>query len=288
MAPKTSGPGLTLSSEQQATNSAVLDQDRSMPSTAPNQSIERAAAVLQAIGASETGSLRSSDVGRAIGLGPSTAGRLLTTLETLGYVHRHRDTQEYSVGTTVLALATQALNHNPVHRESRAAAQELAQRIGLTANVGVLDGNSCIYLCHFEGALAPKSHTMIGMRQPLHASALGKCLMLDLTRDQRRQLLGDTLPTYTEHTITDEAELTANLDAGRSRGWCDENQELALGRFCVAAPIRGATGAIVAALSISGRVSTLRTLDQESITENLIEVADRISVGLGLISAVPH
>jgi IclR family transcriptional regulator, acetate operon repressor len=259
-----------------------------MPSAPPNQSVERAAAVLRALGASESGSMRSSDIARAIGLGTSTTGRLLATLESLEYVRRDPDTQGYSIGTAVLELASQGLNHNAVHRESRSAAQELAQRIGLTANVGVQDGASCIYLCHFEGALAPKSHTMIGMRQPLHASALGKALMLDLSEDQRRELLGDDLPRFTEHTLTDHAELTADLGESAARGWCVENQELALGRFCIAAPIRNASGRIAAAISISGRITVLRNLEMATLAEDLIEVADRISVGLGMISAVAH
>lgn len=259
-----------------------------MATTPPNQSIERAAAVLGALGASEHGAMRASDVARAIGLGTSTTGRLLATLESLEYVHRDPETQGYTVGRAVLELASQGLNHNPVHRESRAAAQELAHRIGLTANVGVQDDASCIYLCHFEGSLAPKSHTMIGMQQPLHASALGKALMLDLSQDDRRALLGDDLARYTEHTLTGHDALTADLAASSARGWTVENQELALGRFCIAAPIRGASGRIVAALSISGRVTQLRERDMDSLAEELIEVADRISVGLGMISAVAH
>ncbi len=258
-----------------------------MATTPPNQSIERAAAVLGALGASD-GAVRASDIARAIGLGTSTTGRLLATLESLEYVRRDPETQAYSVGRAVLELASQGLNHNPVHRESRSAAQELAHRVGLTANVGVQDAASCIYLCHFEGSLAPKSHTMIGMRQPMHASALGKALMLDLSEDERRALLGDDLARYTDHTITTHDALTADLVASAGRGWCEENQELALGRFCIAAPIRNASGRIAAALSISGRLTQRRDRDLDSLAEDLIEVADRISVGLGMISAVAH
>ncbi|GAA4177867.1 IclR family transcriptional regulator [Gryllotalpicola koreensis] len=258
-----------------------------MPTAAPNQSIERAAAVLAALGASENGAMRASDIGRAIGLGASTTGRLLATLEKLEYVRRDSETQGYVIGTAVLELASQGLNHNPVHRESRALAQELAHRVGLTANVGVRDGAECVYLCHFEGELAPKNHTMVGLRQPLHASGLGKCLLLDLGEEERVRLLGEKLPRFTTHTITDHHALTTDLDEARERGWAIENQELALGRFCVAAPIRGATGRVVAAISISGRLTFLRQRTMDSLAEDLIEVADRISVALGMISAVP-
>lgn len=229
--------------------------------------------------------MRTSDIGRAIGLGASTTGRILATLEKLGYVRR--EPQGFAIGTTILALASQGLNHNTVHRESRTAAQELAHRVDLTANVGVLDGNSCIYLCHFEGSLAPKSHTMVGMRQPLHASALGKSLILDMTANDRRNMLGYLHP-YTDKTITDHELLTQDLDEARHRGWCVENQELALGRVCIAAPIRNAAGRIAAALSISGQMKVLWSKDMDALAEDLIEVTDRISVGLGLISAVPR
>ncbi|GAA1488165.1 IclR family transcriptional regulator [Brachybacterium sacelli] len=256
-----------------------------MANTPSNQSIERAVAVLQAIGTADAESVRASDIARIIDLGASTTGRILATLENLGYVRR--GPQGYRIGTAALLLASQGLNHDPVHRESRARAQELAQRIGLTSNVGVRDEGRAIYLCHFEGARASKSHTMIGMDQPLHASALGKCLLLDLSEQERISLLGD-LPKYTERTITDHADLGADLDVARRRGWAMEDQEVALGRFCAAAPIRDARGRIVAALSISGRISDLRSLDLPMVTEDVIEVADRISVGLGMITAVPE
>lgn len=252
------------------------------------QGIGRAASVLAVLGASTTGPLRASDIARATGLGTSTTARLLGTLEELGYVTKSADSPSYAIGATILALASEGLNQNPVHRESRAPAQELAQRIGLSVNVGVLDGSSLIYLCHFEGALAPKSHSMIGLRQPLHASALGKCLLLDLDADGLRALLGEEpLPRYTANTITEHAALAAELATARERGVCMEDQELALGRLGIAAPIRDANARVVAAISISGRLSLMRERDLDVLTEDLIEVADRISVGLGLISAIP-
>ena len=252
------------------------------------QGIGRAAAVLTALGEAKAGALRASDIARAIGLGASTTARLLASLEELGYVRREADSQLYAIGTTILSLGSQALNHNPVHRESRAAAELLAQRTGLSVNVGILDGTSLIYLCHFEGALAPKSHTMVGMRQPLHASGLGKCLLLGFDESRRRDLLGEHLERYTVHTIVDHAALTASLADAADRGYCREEQELALGRLSMAAPIRDSSGAIVAGISVSGRLSVVREIDQDDLAEQLIETADRVSVGLGLISAVPR
>jgi IclR family acetate operon transcriptional repressor len=252
------------------------------------QGLGRAAAVLAALGASTSGPLRASDLSRATGLGASTMARLLGTLEELGYVRKLPDTQGYTIGHAVLALASAGLNQNPVHREARAPAQELAQRVGLSVNVAVADATSAIYLCHFEGHLAPKSHTMVGLRQPIHASALGKALLLGSSADERRALLGEgPFPRFTAHTLTTHDALTADLAASAERGSCIEEQELALGRLCVAAPVRDATGRVVAAISVSGRLSVMRTHGVDALGEDVIETADRISVGLGMISAVP-
>jgi IclR family acetate operon transcriptional repressor len=252
-----------------------------------NQSIGRAAAVLSALGESKTGSMRASDIARAIGLGASTTSRLLGTLEELGYVRKESDGLSYHIGMAIVALSSLALNQNPVHRESRVAAQDLAQRTGLSVNVAVPDGAGLVYLCHFEGPLAPKAHTMVGMSQPMHGSALGKCLMLDMTEDQRIALLGPTLPSYTANTIASHQQLTSDLRESAKLGRCTEIEELALGRLCVAAPIRDSSGTIVAAISVSGRLSVMRSHDVDALSEEVIEVADRVSIGLGLITAIP-
>lgn len=250
-----------------------------------HQGMGRAAAVLTAIGAATDGPPRASDIARATGLGPSTMARLLTSLEELGYVRRVGDTPGYTIGSAILRLASEGLNQHPVHREARAITQELAHRTGFSANVAVRDGDRLIYLCHFEGDRAQKSHSMVGMSQPLHASALGKCLLLDTDAAERRELLGD-LPAFTANTIADHDALTAELARVRAAGSAVEDGELALGRLSVAAPVRDATGAVVAAISISGRLTLMREYGFEALTEDVIEAADRISVGLGLISVV--
>lgn len=253
------------------------------------QGIARAASVLAALGGSTTGGMRASEIGRVTELGASTMARLLSSLEELDYVTKDAESQLYTIGPAILKLSSQGLNQNAVHRESRVVAEALAQQTGLSVNVATRHGAQAVYLCHFEGSLAPKAHTMIGMPQPLHASGLGKCLLLDMTESERRELLGDEpLASFTVNTITDHGALAADLAVSLDRGACVEDQELALGRLCIAAPIRDASGGVVASISVSGRLTVMREQDIHALTEHMIEAADRISVGLGMISAVPH
>lgn len=249
------------------------------------QGFGRADAVLAAIGGSTSGTMRGSDIARATGLGASTITRLLATLSELGYVARSPEGSGYTIGPTVLRLASEGLNQSPVYRQSRAIAQELAHRTGFSANVAVRDGAHLVYLSHFEGEHARKDHSMVGMGQPLHASGLGKCLLVDTDEPERRALLPE-LPAYTEHTITTHDALSREIARVARAGSAIEDQELALGRVSAAAPIRDAHGGIAGAISISGRLSLVRDAGIETLTEDVIEAADRITVGLGLITAV--
>ena len=252
-----------------------------------NQSVERAITVLSAFG--DGRSLRVSEVAQRAGLGQSTTSRLLATLEALEFVDRDPVSTLYRIGPAVVPLAGVALNQHPVHRAARQPAQELAASLGLGVNVSVRRGDSLSYLCNFEGRSAPRSFVLIGQRNPLHATGMGKCLLVALSAEQRRVLLPD-LHQFTPTTVASHEDLDQVIaDVGR-KGYAIEREELALGRACVAAPILNDSGEVVAALSISGPLSAIDLDTREhELSRVAIEVADSISISLGYMgpAAVP-
>lgn len=257
---------------------------RESPSGA--QTVERAISLLTAFEQTK-GELRVSELVEITGLGQSTVSRLLATLEAAGFVSRDSRSGLYRIGDRLVGLAALALNQILVHREARQVAQSLACELGLGANVAELDGDAMRYLCHFEGALAPRSFTMIGHRSPLHATAMGKAVLSSLSRAEVERLLpeGD-LVSYTPHTLTSHEALHESLDVIRSRGYATEIEELAFGRACIAAPIRDRGGNAVAALSVSGPLSALNLNQrQHELALNVIERADTVSVALGYVAS---
>lgn len=250
-----------------------------------NQSVERSAAILAVFtqGGPAVGTqLRVADVARAIGLGVSTTSRLLATLEKVGFVQRDPISQLYSLGAALITLGGSAVNQHPVHRAARQIAQNLAASLGLGANVAVRDGASLFYLCNFEGEKAPRSFVLTGQRNPLPATGLGKCLLSGLDTTQRRSLLGDSWQSYTQRSIVDHQHLDAEMADIVAKGYATEVEELALGRACVAAPIRGADGSVAAALSVSGPLTAMDLQDREArLAAVVIEAADSVSVALG-------
>lgn len=250
-----------------------------------NQSVERAVSVLKVFLAGRP-ELRVSDVAKATGLGTSTASRLLATLETLEFVERDELSGLYRLGTAPITLGGVALNQNPVHREARQAAQDLAASTGLGVNVAVRQADAMFYLLNFEGRLAPRSFVLTGQRKPLHATGIGKCLLLGLSAEERRQLI-PALQPFTPSTITTHEALDAELAATVGRGYGKEVEELAFGRACVAAPIRDLSRSVVAAISISGPLSAIDLAGREAeLARTIIEIADSISIGLGYVGPV--
>ncbi|MFG3257227.1 IclR family transcriptional regulator [Streptomyces sp. NPDC048172] len=251
-----------------------------------NQSVERAAAVLRALRRGRPAQ-RVSDLAGATGLSFSTASRILATLEAAGLVQRAPDGQCYELGGEVLSLAGAALNHHPVHREARPVAQRLAWELGLGANLAVRRGGELFYLHHVEGGLAPRPYTLLGQRNPLHATAMGKCLALGMTPEESARHLGPgPYRACTAHTLTDAAAWRAELARVAERGWAGEVEELALGRACVAAPVRDRTGTVVAALSVSGTLSAMALHEREAtLGRRVVEAADAVSLALGHVPA---
>lgn len=244
-----------------------------------NQSVERAALLLRALADAGHTRVRASDLATAAGLGLSTASRLLATLESLGFVERDPVTSLYRLGPLALRVGGAAANQQPVHREARQVAQNLAARLGLGVNVARRHDDRLVYLINAEGELAPRSFTLLGQSNPLHATGLGKCLLLGCTADERRAL---ELTAFTARTVTGLAALEKELDEVRARGYAMEVEELALGRACVAAPIRDREGAVVAAISVSGSLSALDLAHRrDELAQVVIETADTVSTALG-------
>lgn len=258
-----------------------------VPTPAGTQSVERAAAVLRAFlnGRPE---LRVSDVTRLAGLGMSTTSRLLATLESLDLVEKDPVSGLHRLGPALITFAGVALNHHPVYRAARQVAQRLAATLGLGANVAVRQHDQLFYLANFEGGLAPRGFTLMGRRAPLHATGLGKCLLLGTAPEQRRKILPTaSLTRFTPATVTSHEKLDDALAEAAARGYATEVEELALSRACVATPIRSADGGIVAAISVSGPLSAIDLPRREDgLARSLIEAADEISVGLGYLG--PH
>jgi DNA-binding IclR family transcriptional regulator len=252
------------------------------------QSVERALSILNCFTDSEP-QLRVGDLARRLGLPQSTVSRLLTTMEALEFIERDPLTGMVRPGLQLVTLAGVSLNQIPVQRQAQTELSLVASELGLAANLAILRDDEIFYLTTFQGPKAPKQFTMIGKRNPVHCTAIGKTLLAYLPDDEREALLQRIeYPRHTPYTASSPDQLRSMLALVRQQGYATEREELALGRACVAAPIRDSTGKVIAAASISGPLSAL-ALDRREpeLVARVIEMTDRISWNLGWVTVSP-
>ena len=87
----------------------------------------------------------------------------------------------------------------------------------------------------------------------------------------------------TRHTITDPQRLKRELEAVRKKGIAQDKEELNLGVKCVAAPIRNRSGAVVAAISLSGPAQRFTQAAIRRFEKDLKQASMEISQILGFV-----
>lgn len=80
----------------------------------------------------------------------------------------------------------------------------------------------------------------------MHCTGLGKAMLAYMPQTDI------PLPSFTSQTICDPATLQSELSVVRERGYAIDNMEHEVGIKCVAVPVFGTDGRVIAAVSVSG------------------------------------
>ncbi len=248
------------------------------------QSVDRALTMLELLAAD--GRLGVTELAGLIGVHKSTASRLLGTLEAHGLVEQLPDRGRYQLGVGVLRLAGATRGRLDLVRESRPITTALAAELDETINVVILSGREALYLDQVAGSSAIQIHNWVGRRNPMHATANGRVLLAHLSIAETRTILdaaidGDgRLPRLTPTTTVALPALRAELDRIGEQGYAVVSDELEVGLTAVAAPIRGASGDVIASLSASG--PTFRVADRvPQLVDAVVGAAGQVSKRMG-------
>jgi DNA-binding IclR family transcriptional regulator len=215
------------------------------------QSLERALDVLEALSC-EQGGLGVTELSKRIGLSKSTSHRLLATLAARGYV-AHAEGGIYHLGLKVIELASCYLNSLELQTQARPFIAQITAELGLTAHMGVLEGDQVVYIERMDVFSGVKLYSQIGLRMHAYCSSLGKCLLSAFSSEELAYVMADCdFNKFTANTIGSLEELGKELRRVRAQGWAIDNLEYSLNNRCVGAPIFDYRGEIIAAISASG------------------------------------
>jgi IclR family transcriptional regulator, KDG regulon repressor len=223
-----------------------------------------------------------TDISTQISLPKSTALRLTVVLEAWELLERSPDTERYRLGVRAFELGGIYIQSTSLEAEARPFLQELARTYQQTANLGILSGGEIVHIAVVAPERPIHFSAMLGQREQIHCTGLGKALVFDRPREELAALLSHTgLPARTQHTITDFDAFWQHLQEARQHGYALDDEESFIGVRCVAAPIRDARNAIVAALSISGPRGDLPASTLPDIAAAVIAAAQKVAYRLG-------
>ena len=245
------------------------------------QAIERAVSILNAFSMDDP-ELGVTELADRLGLHKSTVHRFMVNLDAAGLVERNARTGRYRLGLHVFELGALVMQQMNLWDEALPFLEGLVHDTGETGHLAVLDKGEAIYIERVEARRALRVPSAIGRGYPAHATNLGKVLLADLSRERVEAIIAERgLAAYTSQTITDPAELEADLDLIRRRGYAVDNEEYDDGLRCIGAPVRDHSGQTVAALGIGGPVTRITPERVEELGGLVMTAARGLSRRLG-------
>ncbi|ROR94930.1 IclR family transcriptional regulator [Sinobacterium caligoides] len=194
-----------------------------------------------------------TDLALSVGMPPSTAHRMLGTLEKHGFVELDAASQHWSVGVEAFRVGSAYLRRTNLVDSARGAMRQLMEQTGETANLAIADQGDVVFVSQVESHNPIRAFFRPGTRGLMHASGIGKALLANFDRaDVEKILHKKGCPEYTEKTITSPSALFADLEVIKQRGWALDDQERYSGMRCVAAPIYNSFSEAIAGVSVSG------------------------------------
>lgn len=199
------------------------------------------------------GASSAPEITKALGLPRTTVHELIKTLLARGYLREAGTADRYELGIRVLELGSAYEARLDLAQVAKARATAVSGECGETVHVAVLDGTEVVYIVRIESTHVVRMVSAIGGRLPAHVTSVGKALLAYQPKERIDELYPpDTeLSVMTPATLKTTGALREALTQIRADGlaWdaCESNPDV----YCVAAPIMGRSGAVVAAMSVS-------------------------------------
>lgn len=214
------------------------------------ESLERGMRVLELFADGRVPSMTMIEVAERLALPRAVARRVLFTLVRTGHL---RETDgAYTLAPRVLRLGYAYLTSLGFCRLAQPILDELSRALGQTCSIGVLDGTDVTYVARAEAKRLVRLDLSIGSRIPAWCNSMGRVLLSD--HDDAaldRYLAKLTIERFTPHTAPDRATVKERIVEARRQGWCYIANEVEEGICGLAAPLRDASGRVVAATNAS-------------------------------------
>ena len=206
-----------------------------------------------------------TELASAAGLPKSTASRLVSALERRGLIEQDGERGRLRPGPAILRVAERSMLQRNVVEMSKPALDALSQATGETINLAVPGPEGVEHIAQVDSRHFLGAGHWIGRSVGYAHSANGKVFAAF-----------DRAPANVA-----VASMNGELEAVRRDGYAKSIDELEIGLAAIAAPVRGARGEVIAALSISGPTLRMTPARIDELKPILTSEARALSRRLG-------
>jgi IclR family transcriptional regulator, acetate operon repressor len=234
-------------------------RDSALEGSADIRSVLRRAVGILDIFSPSDSFLPLAEISRRSRLPKTTTHRLAAELVELGLLERGQ--YGYRVGLRMFELGQLAPRMRWLRERALPWLEDLQASTSMTVNLAVREGLDVLYIEILSPLRGMRLPSRIGARLPAHSSGLGKVILAYSEPLITDEVLQGGLTRFTQHTIQSPDRLLATLSDVRREGVAIDDGETVRGVLCLAAPVFGSDGQLIAAVSVTAN-STRRRLDR--------------------------
>jgi IclR family KDG regulon transcriptional repressor len=227
--------------------------------------------------------LSLSEIAAALGIPKSSAHSLIYTLLARHYLREGWHERKYHLGPRLFEIGSGYAASTDLLTDGQEVVRATARACDETVHLAVLDGAEVVYVAKEEGTNTVRIVSAVGRRFPAYGTGAGKMLLSNLPAAELDVLYPpeSALPPITEKTITDATAFRRELALTHARGYALDCEESTPGLCCIAAPIYGVDGNMVAAISVSVPTVRFSPVRQQELRALVLANARNLSQILG-------
>ncbi|MCL2674554.1 MAG: IclR family transcriptional regulator [Defluviitaleaceae bacterium] len=188
----------------------------------------------------------------------------------------------YKLGIVMFTLGSASVSRTNLQVEAHGPMTELSLKTKKTVFLAVPKHEKVVYVSKIEGSSAMQSSCAIGDTNPMYLTGIGKAILAGMTDAEVYALYGDgEYLKRTPQTLANYADLIADLNKTRERGYAIDDREGVEFLYCFGAPIYDYTNKVIAAISIVSIVDEVRAEEKICYPQLITQTAMEISRKFG-------
>ena len=242
-------------------------------STGQVRALARALSILREVGSAEDG-LTLTEVAGRVGLAPSTAHRLLTTLESQRFARLSSTDGRWRIGVEAFATGAAFARSRNLSEIARDSLEALVENTGETVALFGADMRDVICLHQIESTKPMRVSWSVGARLAMEACGPGKAMLAMSPAMMTRAIAANEAPGA-------RARMQAELDAVRRAGVSVDMGASDAEVCAVSAPLFDEAGVAVAAISVAAPVTRMDEARRLEIATAVLAAAGAATSAFG-------